>query len=145
MRVVWNKLGWELTPNMVAGNVLDDSTLVLSAYTSPVGYQTHLLALSLLLRAKTDSWSAKCQAALNKLLERHPTLFVRWLAGQDISKELLKGIEESPYLRKVSSVDRHGEAPKVSSWAWENGEAKLRPTDTLASYLWLGNLVVGPK
>jgi hypothetical protein len=129
MRVVWNKLGWELTPNMVVGNVLDDSTLVLSAYTSPVGYQTHLIALSLLLRAKTDTWSAKCQKALEVILERHPTLFVRWLAGQDVSNELLRGINAP-------------RADKVSSWAWENGEAKLRPTDHPASYLWLGNLIV---
>jgi hypothetical protein len=122
---------------MVAGNVLDDSTLVLSAYTTPVGYQTHLIALSLLLRAKTDSWSAKCQVALNKLLERHPTLFVRWLAGQDISKELLKGIEENQYVLKKSG--------RVSSYPWANEEG-LRPgSDHPAALLWLGNLVLSSK
>jgi len=134
MRVVWNKLGWELTTNMVVGNMGDDSALVMSAYTAPIGYQTHLIALSLLLRAKTDTWSAQCQKALETLLDRHPTILVKWLSGKDVSEELLKALEQNEYIK-----NRGG---KVSSWPWANDKGLRPKSDHPAALLWLGNLIV---
>lgn len=129
MRIVWNHIGLQPTPNMLAGNILDDTTLSASAETAPLGYQTHLIALTLLLRKESDTWSPQCTLALKSLERRWgDNLLVKYIAGKNIEAALIQAIKNNKPL-------------KISSWPWANDDGLRPSSDHPAGFVFLGNLL----
>lgn len=129
MRIVWNHIGLSPSWEMLAGNIGDDLTRAISAETAPVGYQLNLIALNLLIRRHTDTWDSLCSSTLKSLRERFPNLFVRYLNGEDVSKELTEAIE----------AQKANPPQMYVHWSW----SRLTPSleDHPGAYLFLKNLI----
>ena len=131
MRIVWNHIGLTPTKNMLISNIGDDHTLLIEASTAPIGYQLHLIALQLLIRQHTNTWSTTMDATSKELLNRMPNnLLIRYINGLDVSKELDTAIS-----------DQNANPPKViRNWPW--ARETTGNEDTPAGYLFLKNLIL---
>ena len=131
MKIVWQHIGLDPSPNMVIGNAGDDTALAVSAKSATVGYQLHLVAIQLLIRAHTNTWSSACQEAAKILLQRMPSnLLIRHINGLDVSKELDKAIRDQ--LANPPAV--------VRDWPW--ARETTGNEDTPAGYVVLRNLIL---
>jgi hypothetical protein len=119
MRVVWNHIGLTPTWQMLASNVGDDHTLLIQAENSPLGFELHLIGVNLLLRAKTDSWSATNAKVAQVLIRRQPdNEFFQWLAGnpKEAVRLLRLHLPKEPIKQKQWFTERD-----TAGRAWEDG------------------------
>jgi hypothetical protein len=69
-------------PDRSMGKLVDQANLQIEAANNPLNYQSHLVAVHLLLRKSSGLWNGSYQGAANKLASRQPqNLFYRWLAN----------------------------------------------------------------
>ena len=70
MREVWLYIGLPPSPNMIAGNIGDETTLLVEAQTASTGYPLHLVGVKLLLKQEMNIWNSKLQLSADILSKR---------------------------------------------------------------------------
>jgi len=108
---VWSKLGLEKTQNMKAGIIGNSVANLMSAKTSPLGYQLHLVGVSLYIKILTGNMQSNDYKAIEVLVKRQPdNPFFLFLSEGSSKKVIDKTLEwctaDAPREREQWSFER---------------------------------------
>ena len=115
MRRVWQFIGLDPSSDMKDSALTDESIVAFQSQFSSEGYELHLVAVELLLRQKTNSYSDKLARAAQNLAERQPNNpYFEYVANGQTEKAARIALEKCPlelkHIRK--------------QWAWQRAESE---------------------
>lgn len=110
---VWSYIGLEPSPEMKVAGIFSDITLALEANTTPLGYQLHLVGVSLLIRNMTGKESLSAENILVFRQSENP--FFRYLVEGHSNTVADKVLEVCPQNRPADPSD----------WAWQRDTAQM--------------------
>lgn len=123
---VANDVGFtKLSPSTITGftgDAVDDAWLLAQSFSSPSGYQLHLVGVTLYIRILMGDWNAILEQAAKKLSEREPqNIFFEFLAkgkSQALADKLVKRLPLGP------NEKRH-------QWCWERTDSENACQDSM--------------
>jgi hypothetical protein len=134
---VWKSVDNSKIPlPLLAGNIGDDSALMVSAEAAPLGYQLHLVAIQLFIRQKANAYSDKAHMASITVLRRQPqNPFFYYLQNGPSDKlgELV-----------IASVEPNTKVPagNADQWTWERDTKEKAQQDSMGwEYQFILNLL----
>lgn len=133
MKQVWQHIGLNPTVNMIIGNAGDETALLAQAKEAPPNYNSHLIAVNIMLRMHMNTYTGKLKIAVGYLIEKSPSNpFYRFLNNDtQLAADL--------FIQQASQAqwDKQGE------WPWQVDYSQIRFDQTNAwSIVFLGNILI---
>ena len=135
MREVWLHIGLPPSPNMIAGNLGDETTLIAEAQTASTGYPLHLVGVKLWLKQHIGVWSPRLQFAADTIQKRQPkNPFYAFIAG-DKNKSARLLIEQAPTSRPA----------RLHQWSWQRDEKESAWNESFGwDVIFMANILLTP-